>query len=91
MKLGREKVMQPTIVRETNPSQQVGEEQSIMGCAKPYVWTNQMLVSQLRPYFRESRMRENRTSGSEGGARLIPRLEPYLVRKKGDFVGRPLV
>ena len=37
------KAKQPTIVKESNPSQQVGEERSIKGCAKFYAWTHQML------------------------------------------------
>jgi RNA-directed DNA polymerase len=43
MNQDKEKAKQPTIVKESNPSQQVGEEQSAKDCAKFYVWTHQML------------------------------------------------
>ena len=43
MKPNREKAKQPAIVKESKPSQQVGEEQTVKDCAKFYVWTNQML------------------------------------------------
>ncbi len=43
MNTNKEKASQPAIVKEQNLSQQAGEEHSHTDCAKPFVWTNQML------------------------------------------------